>query len=94
MTMEKREVYLEKINAQLAQYGAKISGMKAKAAEVNADMKLEYLNQVEKLEGQRDGLREKYEQLKDSSESTWESLKEGTENAWNDLKEAIAKVAK
>lgn len=92
--MEKRELYLEKINAQIEQYGAKLSGMRAKAAEVNADMKLEYLSQVEKLEGKRDGLKEKYEQLKESSESTWESLKEGTESAWNDLKESIAKITK
>ena len=91
--MDKRDVYLEKINAQVEQYSAKLAGMRGKAAEVTADMKLEYLNQVEKLEGKRDGLKEKYEQLKESSENTWEDMKEGTENAWNELKEAVAKAA-
>ena len=91
--MEKRDVYLEKINAQVEQYSAKLAGMRGKAAEVQADMKLEYLNQVEKLEGKRDGLKEKYEQLKKSSENSWEDMKEGTENAWNELKEAVAKAA-
>jgi len=91
--MEKRDLYLEKISAQVEQYSAKLAGMRGKAAEVQADMKLEYLNQVEKLEGKRDGLKEKYEQLKKSSESSWEDMKEGTENAWNELKEAVAKAA-
>lgn len=90
--MDKRDIYLEKINAQVDQYSAKLAGMRGKVAEVSADMKLEYLNQVEKLEGKRDDLKEKYEQLKKSSESSFEVMKEGTENAWNDLKEAIAKA--
>lgn len=90
--MEKRDLYLEKINAQVEQYSAKLAGMRGKAAEIQADMKLEYLNQVEKLEGKRDGLKEKYEQLKKSSESSFEDMKEGTENAWNELKEAVTKA--
>lgn len=90
--MEKRDLYLEKINAQIQQYSAKLAGMRAKAAEVNADMKLEYLNQVEKLEGKREGLKKKYEQLSKASESSWEDMKEGTEKAWKELKESFAKA--
>ena len=92
--MERRDLYLEKMSAQVEQYSAKLAGMRGKAAEVHADMKLEYLNQVEKLENKRDGLKEKYEQIKKASDSSWEDMKEGTENAWNDLKESIAKAAK
>lgn len=90
--MEKRDLYLEKISAQIEQYSAKLAGMRGKANEVRADMKLEYLNQVEKLEVKRDGLKEKYQQLRKSSESSWEDIKEGTENAWNELKESVAKA--
>ena len=90
--MEKRDLYLKKISAQIDQYNAKLAGMRAKASEVNADMKLEYLKQVEKLEVNRDGLKKKYEQLSKASESSWKDMKEGTENAWNELKESVAKV--
>lgn len=92
--MEKRDLYLEKIKAQLEQYSAKISGMHGKATEINVDMKLEYLKQLEMLEGKRDGLKKKYDQLSKASESSWNDMKEGTENAWNDLKESIAKATK
>jgi len=90
--MEKRDLYIEKINAQIKQYSAKLAEMHGKANETQADMKLEYLNQVEKLEGKMDGLKEKYEQLRKSSESSWEDIKEGTENAWYELKESVAKA--
>lgn len=90
--MEKRDLYLEKINAQIEQYSAKLAGMRSKATEVQVNMKLEYLNQVEKLEGKRDGLKNKYEQLCEASESSWEDMKEGTENAWNELKKSVAKT--
>ena len=90
--MEKRDLYLEKINAKVEQYSAKLSGMRGKAAEAQADMKLEYLNHVEKLEGKRDDLKEKYEQLRKATDSSWEDMKEGTENAWNELKGSFTKA--
>ena len=90
--MDKRELYLEKINAQIDQYSAKIAEMRGKASELQVDLKLEYLNQMEKLEGKRDGLKKKYEQLSEASESSWKDMKEGTESAWNELKEAVSKA--
>ena len=92
--MEKRDVYLEKINAQIEQYSAKLAGMRGKATEVQADMKLEYLKQVEKIESNRDALKERYEQLRKSSESSWGDIKEGTEKAFNELKESFSKATK
>ena len=90
--MEKRDLYLQKISAQIDQYSAKIAGMRGKATEAHVDMKLEYLNLVEKLEIKRDGLKKKYEQLSKAGESSWKDMKEGTENAWNELKESFAKA--
>ena len=92
--MDKRELYLEKINAQIDQYSAKLAGMRSKATEVNVDMKLGYLNQVEKLEEKRDALKKKYREISKASESSWEDIKEGTESAWNDLKESLDKAIK
>lgn len=92
--MEKRDLYIEKINAQIKQYSAKLAEMRGKATENHADMKLEYLKQVEKLESNRDALKEKYEQLRKSSESSWEDIKEGTEKAFNELKESFTKSDK
>jgi DNA phosphorothioation-dependent restriction protein DptG len=92
--MEKCELYLEKMNAQIEQYSAKIAGIQSKAAEVHVDMKLEYLNKVKKIEGKRDGLKKKYEKLSKASEGSRIDIKEGTQNAWNEIKESFDKTKK
>lgn len=92
--MEKRDEYLEKINAQIEQCNVKLMRMRGKATEVHADMKLEYLKQVDKIESKREDLNEKYEQLKKSNENSWEDIKEGTEKAFNELKESFTKATK
>jgi len=90
--MEKSNVYLEKIEANLAKYNAKLDMMKAKAAEVKADMKLEYLSQVDNLEKKRDDFMVKYGQLKETSGHGWEDVKLGTEKALNEMKDSIEKA--
>lgn len=90
--MEKRNVYLEKIEANLALYNAKLVKMKAEVALVKVDMKVEYLNQMDNLERKRDDFRLKYEQLKGSSELGWEDIKDGTEKSWHELKDSFEKA--
>jgi hypothetical protein len=90
--MEKRRLYMEKLDAKVAQYNAKLAQMKGKAAEVKVDMKLEYLEQVENLEKRRDELMKTHSHLKTASEHGWEDVKVGTEKAWNEFEEAITKA--
>jgi len=90
--MEKHRLYIEKIDAKLIQYSAKLTQMKGKAAEAQVDMKIEYLSQVENLENKRDEFMKKHGQLKASSEHKWEEVKVGTEKTWNELEEAFDKV--
>ena len=90
--MNKRNLYMEKIDAKLTQYNAKLAQMKGKAAEVHVDMKLEYLNQVEYLEKKRNEIMNNHKQLKTASEHGWEDVKVGTEKAWNELEESFDKA--
>jgi uncharacterized coiled-coil DUF342 family protein len=84
--MENSDLYLQKINAQIDKYSAELALTRSKATVVHVDIKLEYLNQVEKVKKKRDGLKKKYKEISKASESLWEDIKEVTENAWNDLK--------
>ena len=90
--MEKHSLYVEKIDAKLTQYNAKLAQMKGRAAEAQVDMKLEYLSQVGNLERKRDEFIKKHGQLKASSEHGWEDIKVGVEKAWNELEDAFDKV--
>ncbi len=91
--MEKHKLYMDKLDAKLTQYNAKLAQMKGKSAEVQADMKLEYLSQVENLEKRHDEFTKKHGQLKTASEHGWKDIKTGTEKAWNELEEAFNKAA-
>ena len=90
--MDKSSVYLEKIEANLAQYNAKLALMKAKAAESHADMKLEYLAQVDSLEKKRDDFMVKYGHLKETHGQAWLDIKIGTERAWSEMEYSIEKA--
>ena len=91
--MDKSSVYLEKIDANLMQYNAKLAGMKARVAEVHADMKLEYLSQVDALEKKRDDFLLRYEKLKETNGQAWLDVKAGTEKAWNEMECSIEKAS-
>jgi len=91
--MEKRNEYIKKLEENLNEYNAKIAEMKTKIAGVKADMKTEYLAQVEGIEKKRDAFEVKYGQLKDSNGHAWDDVKAGTEKAWNDLEHSFGKAA-
>jgi len=91
--MEKRNVYMKKLEDSLTEYNARLVLMKAKVAEVQDDMKVEYLSQMKNLEAKRDDFAVKYGQLKESSGHAWDDVKVGTEKRWSELKESIEKAA-
>lgn len=90
--MEKRNVYLKKLEDNLTYCDTRLVEMKAKVAEAQADMKAEYLSQVASLEKKRDEFAVKYGQLKESSGHAWDDVKAGTEKAWNELEDSIEKA--
>ncbi len=90
--MEKSSLYMKKTDAKLTQYNAKLAKMKSKTAEIQADMTVEYLDQVENLEKKRDEFMKKQSQLKTASEHGWEDIKTGIEEAWTELEDAFDKA--
>jgi hypothetical protein len=83
---------MKKLEKNLTEYNTKLVEMKAKVAEVQAEMKAEYLSQVENLENKRDDFVVEYEQLKESIGHAWDDGKVGTEKAWNELEDSIEKA--
>lgn len=90
--VEKRNMYLEKIEANIDKYNDKLADFKIRVTEVQSDLKSEYLLQVDNLEKKRDEFVEKYGQIRETSEHAWEDVKEGTEKAWAELEDSIEKA--
>ncbi len=90
--MSKKEAYIDKLTAQLKEWQAKIARLEAKADRVDADTRIMYSKEIEKLRKKRDEAESKIRELKQASEEAWEELKEGTENTWNEIKNTFDNV--
>lgn len=94
--MNKRKAYEEKLAAQLQEWNAQITLIKAKAETAKANAKVEYHTTLEVLQHKRDTAQAKLQELKGAGDEAWEELKIGAEKAWAEIKtvfhEAVAKL--
>ncbi len=91
--MGMKETYQKKLQAQLDEWNTEIEKLKAKADKAEADIKLEYYEEIEDLRVQQDVAREKLAALKNASDDAWEDLKAGMDDAWHTLGDAVQKAA-
>ncbi len=76
---------MNKLEGDLAEYNTRLVEMKTRVAEVQEDMKEEYLSQVDNLENIRDLFAVKYVELKKACGDVWDDLKIATEEAWSEI---------
>ena len=86
MTMNKND-YIEKLEAKLAQSGAEIEKLKAKAAEAKVEARMEYQRQIDKLSVKQTAAEKKLEAIREASIENWEKLKRGMDDALTTLQE-------
>jgi len=91
--MEKRNEFIKKFEENLNDYNAKVMELKARVAEDKAELKAEYLAQIEKIDHQRDEFVTQFGKLKNANEQAWTDLQGGTEKAWNELEHSFEKAA-
>ncbi len=89
MVVALREAYQEKMEAQLREWAAKLEVLKAKAGTAGADLKIEYIRQVEMAQGRLDVARRELDELKGGSDEAWDDLRMGMDKAWRELKGAV-----
>jgi hypothetical protein len=90
--MDKKDVYFEKLEAQLREWDATWEVAKARLAKRTADMKLEGLELLKRWESTHAEAREKATKLKQSADANWESFKEHAEEILSRLGSATALV--
>ena len=92
--MTKREAYQQKLEARLDRIAAEIAGLKARADEAKADVRLRLYEEIEALRVRQDGLRQQFDALRTAGDGAWEDVRTGAERAWAELNEALQKAAK
>ena len=84
-----KQAYLEKIDATISQWKARVEELKAKAREENADKKIKYEKQAQDLKLKIDAIKIKKNELQNSGEKAWLELKDGIDHAIDEIKKAI-----
>ena len=84
--MAKRNMYIVTLEEDSTEYNTRLVEMKARVAEIEDDLKEEYLSQVENLYNIRHMFAMKdCGKLKKSSGDAWEDLKAAAQEAWSEL---------
>ena len=88
--MSTKNSYQQKFEAQLNEWKAEISTLKAKADKADAQARIEMNKNIDKLRKKRDDLQNKLEQFKKAGEDGWKDLKEGLDSAGKTLTQALS----
>ena len=88
--MSKKELYKQKMQAQLHEWEAEVDTFKAKASGASANVQLELNKEINALKGKIEQGKTKLAEITDASEDAWESVKEDVDSAWDSLKSAIS----
>jgi chromosome segregation ATPase len=91
--MATKEAYRQKLEAQLAEWDARLEVLNARARKASADARIDYENELQGLKRQRERARDTLAELGRRSENAWEDVKTGAERAWDDMASALDKVA-
>ena len=91
--MNEKELYQQKMQAQLDEWTADVDKLKAKASQASADGQIQIHKEIEALEGKIEEGKAKLAEVVDASEDAWDSIKDGVESAWDSMKSAFSEAA-
>lgn len=92
-TPEKRIAYVDRMEAELREWGIQLDVLKAKVEKSKAEVKTKYLEHVQELKSKQEVARQKLNKLKESGDEAWGDVKKGLEEAMKDMREALKQAA-
>ncbi len=90
--LENQQAYKEKLKAKIDEWDAKIREMRAKADQAQAESKIEYQQQLDRMESKRDELRGQLDQIKQASGEAWKDIAAGADRALDEMQESFEKA--
>lgn len=84
-----RELYQERIEATLQEWGGEIEKLRKKADQLGAEARVKYRDQIEDLHARQETARRKLDELKKSGGEAWEDIRKGAESAIEELKKGV-----
>lgn len=90
--MTDKNTYIQKQEAQLEEWQAKIDVLKAKAKQAQADTKMDLEHSIKQIEAAREAASNKIAEMRRSDDSTWQRVKSDVESAVDNLKQAMSRL--
>jgi hypothetical protein len=90
--MTEKELYRQKLQAQLDEWKAEVALWKARASNAGASAQIEMHKQVEDLDHRMQEAGRKLSELATAGEDAWDSLKKGADSALDSLKAAVGEA--
>lgn len=83
--MNEKDAYIEKAQAKIEEYVAKLDVLKAKTKGEGAELKIEAHEQIDKLEVKLDAIKSQLAETSDAAEDAWRDLSRRFEELADDL---------
>lgn len=83
--MSNKEAYEKKMEAQIEEWEAELSKLKAQSKQHSADAEIEYNNRMKELEAKKEKANAKLDDIKNASAESWEDMKDGMQDIANDF---------
>jgi len=86
--MDTKEVFKERIEAQLSKWKSTIEGLKTTIAQAEVDAKAKLHDQLDSLHDKRAKAEKILEDISATSHDAWDQVKSGAEQGWTELSRA------
>ena len=90
--MNTKDVYKQKMEAELELVSANLKVLQAKAKSAAADAQISFAKEIETLEKNYNTMKTKLNELGDASEGAWEHLKKDIESSWETIRQYAKKI--
>jgi hypothetical protein len=90
--MDNKQAYVEKIDAQLNEWKARIDQLKAKGQNAKADATIDYNDAARKLQDQIEALSQKKKELQDAAADKWEQVRDQVDDTISQTKKELERL--
>jgi hypothetical protein len=91
--MNDKDLYTEKLHAQMNEWKVEIDSLKAKLNTAKVDVKADIAKAIDELEDKVQVVKDKSIELSKATEESWDALKVNVEVAWKSIKDSLHDVA-
>jgi len=91
--MSKKDEYFAMMESQIRKWDAEVDKLRAKSAQMSAEARIKYEEQLMAMRANRDAANKKLREIQTASEAAWQNMQAGMDAAWASMKNALDKAS-